>query len=404
MWWAVLTLALLSVGWFRAAPWLFAACAVGAAVAGSLAVVGRRSVYGMVFDVMAVPCAALMAVPWVYRGVERARARRSPSGAHRVWWSAAATLALLLVIVPLLAGADAVFARLVSGLVPRMDGASVWQWVFLFLMGGLGTAGALYLLAGPLRAAMEGDSGVARVISRRFTRPEWGLPVGALIVVFAAFVGTQLAVLFGGDEYVQRTAELTYAEYARGGFWQLSIVSLLTLGVIWIVWQGAAKESAPDRLWLRIALAAVTGLSLVIVVSAVGRMWLYQQAYGFTVLRLVVAVFELWIGFVYLLVAASLARLDRRWPARAALGAGLATLFVLAVLNPERLVAERNIDRWQSGKSLDTAYLSRLSADALPAVDTLPDPQRAQIAGPIRARLEPDPWQGWNLSRSSARR
>ncbi|UFS99938.1 DUF4173 domain-containing protein [Nocardia huaxiensis] len=284
-----------------------------------------------------------------------------------------------------------------------MEVAALWRWVWVFATAGLGTAGALYLLAGPPRVAVDAESGVTRLISRRFTRLEWGLPVGALTLVFAVFVATQLAVLFGGDEYVQRTAELTYAEYARTGFWQLSIVSMLTLGVIWLVWQGAAKRTGAERLWLRIALGLVSALSLVIVASAVSRMWIYQQAYGFTVLRLMVEAFELWIGFVYLLVAASLMRLDRRWPARAALGVGLATLLALAVLNPEKIVAERNIDRWEAGKALDTRYLSRLSADALPAVDRLPERERAQIAGPIRAGLEPDPWQGWNLSRASGR-
>ncbi|GAB4586422.1 DUF4153 domain-containing protein [Nocardia sp. IFM 10818] len=421
LWWTAIALGLLAVGAVRAAEWLFVLCLLGAAVAGSLAVV-RRSVYGLVFDMAAVPVSAVMSVPWLYRGVQRVRGRRV-SSVQRVGWSVAATVGVLLVFVPLLAGADAVFARLVESVVPEFEVDSVVRWVFVGTVAGLGATGALYLLAGPPPAAAgESDSVAGRLVRRRWSRIEWGLPMGALTVVFAVFVGTQLAVLFGGAEYVRRNADLTVAEYARSGFWQLSIVSMLTLAVIAVVQTWAAQEQARDRLWLRVAVAAVSVLTLVIVASALHRMWLYQQSFGFTVLRLLVEVFEVWIGVVYLLVLASLVRLRRQWVPRAAIGAGAATLLVLAVVNPELLIADRNIDRWLAGttvavhpgeaqytgrrettQDLDIDYLGGLSTDALPATDRLPEPQRSAIENAIRHGLDDDTWQGWNRSRSAAR-
>ncbi|MFE3187908.1 DUF4153 domain-containing protein [Nocardia sp. NPDC059240] len=433
--WAVLALGLLGVGVVRDASWLFALCVIGAAVAGSLAVV-PRSVHGLWFDALAVPFAAVMSPPWLYRAVQGTRGRLG-GGSQRVWWSVAVAAALLLIMVPLLSGADAVFAGLVDGLLPHIDVPAVLRWGVVFVIGAAGTAGMLYLLAGPpprhedarVHDATRQDDGRVGDESgyedsaddeaedfyagsdplgwmgiRRFSPVEWGIPVGALCVVFAAFVGTQIAVLFGGDGYVQRTAGLTYAEYARGGFWQLSIVSMLTLAVIGAVLRFAQQSSRGERRWLRIAVALVCGLTLVIVASALHRMWLYQQAYGFTVMRLLVEVFEGWIALVYVLVLASLVRLRRGWVPRAAVGAAAVTLLGLAVLNPEGFVADRNIDRWQSGKNLDTDYLGTLSADVLPAAGRLPAPQRAAIADVIRARLSDDPWQGWNYARATAGR
>ncbi|WP_244961936.1 DUF4153 domain-containing protein [Nocardia otitidiscaviarum] len=399
VWWSALALALLAVGAFRASEWLFILCVLTAGVVASLAVV-RRSAHGVVFEMAAVPLTAMLfAVPWLYHGVTRVRRARM-SSQQRVWWSALVTVALLVVFVPLLAGADAVFATLVDGVLPSMDAAELWRWVLLFLLAALGTAGALYLLAAPPPAA---GTVVRQRVSRRLTRLEWALPVGALTILFAVFVGTQLAVLFGGDDYVQRTADLTYAEYARSGFWQLSAVSVLTLAVITVVQRWAARDTAADRAWLRAALAAVSVLTLVIVASALSRMWTYQQAYGFTVLRLLVEVFELWIAAVYLLVLASLVRLRQGWLPRAAVGAAAATLLALAIMNPERLIADRNIDRWEAGKSLDTDYLNDLSADVLPAADRLPDALRREVVGPIVLRLDDDTWRDWNLSRANAR-
>ncbi|MBF6339378.1 DUF4173 domain-containing protein [Nocardia abscessus] len=396
LWWATVALALLAVGAVRAAGWLFALCVLAACVAGSLAVVGRRSANGILYDTLAVGLEAVAAVPWAYAGAVRARAGK-PTPGLRLGLSVAVTLALLAVFVPLLGSADAMFAALLETVTPDVEMPSMVRWVVLFVVVALGALGAMYVLAGPPPPAAAVAGG------RTLRRTEWALPVGALAILFAAFVATQFVALFGGDDYVQDTSGLTYAEYARTGFWQLSAVTVLTLAVLLIVLRWAAQDTAADRWWLRGLLTAVSLLALVIVASALGRMWTYQQAYGFTVLRLLVEACELWLGLVYVLVLIAVVRLHRAWLPRAVLGTAMATLLVLAVLDPERLIADENIDRWQQGKSLDTEYLLTLSPDILPAIDRLPEPLRADVHARLRADLDEDTWQSWNLSRARAR-
>ena len=94
----------------------------------------------------------------------------------------------------------------------------------------------------------------------------WTVPLGALALLFGAFLGVQTVAMFGGDEYVQRVAGVTYAEYARQGFFQLVMVSLLVLCVI-----AAAVRILPSRATriLRNALlGALCVLTLVILASA----------------------------------------------------------------------------------------------------------------------------------------
>ena len=117
-------------------------------------------------------------------------------------------------------------------------------------------------------------------------------------------------------------------------------------------------------------------LTLGVVISALYRMDLYQDAYGFTVLRLFVDVFEGWLG---LLVVAQVASIVRPrwggWVPRVAMVTGAAALIGLGLLNPAGWVADHNITRYQAGKPLDTAYLTSLGADAVPTiVDRLPAP------------------------------
>jgi hypothetical protein len=184
---------------------------------------------------------------------------------------------------------------------------------------------------------------------------EWAVPVGLLVALFAVFVADQLAALFGGADYVLRTAGLTYAQYARSGFWQLLVVTALTLVVIAVTATRADRSTPAARTWVRCLLGALACLTLVIVASALSRMWSYQQAYGFTVLRLGVQTCEVWLGAVYLLVIAAGVRIRLHWLPRAAVASCLVALLGLAVVNPEGLVARQNVLRWQQTGRIDSA-------------------------------------------------
>jgi hypothetical protein len=302
---------------------------------------------------------------------------------------------LLVVFGSLFAGADAGFARLLVDAVPRVDvGPVLWSLV-VFVVAGLGATGAFYLLVSrPLPR-----SGVARSVLRRV---EWALPVGLLVGLFAVFVGVQVVAMFGGSGYVSRTPGLTYAQYARGGFWQLSAVTVLTLPVIWGAVRLADRDR--DRAWLRGLLGPLAVLTVVIVVSALTRMWSYQQAYGFTVLRLLVETCEVWLGVVYLLVIGAGARMRAGWVPRGAVALAMVALLVLAGLNPEGFIAARNIERWQASGRLDERYLAGLSPDAIEAVLALPEPARGCVLVGIARRLDAaEDWRSWNASRASGR-
>ncbi len=358
--------------------------------------VRRPSARGVLHDAIAIPLASAGAFAWVYAAQRRSQG--SIGARHRrIGASVAATVVLLAVFVPLLAGADATFAAIVTGLMPRMNATALTGWIVAFLLAATATLAALYVLAGP-PAPADGQPGTAK---RVLARLEWALPVGALTVLFALFVAAQLVALFGGDDYVQRTAGLTYADYARGGFWQLAAVTLLTLAVILPVLHRATRDSATDRGWLRVLLCTISGLTLVIIASALGRMWTYQQAYGFTVLRLLVGTCELWLGIVYLLVIVAVLRLETTWLPRTTIATAMAALLMLAVVNPEALVASENIDRWQRGEELDVDYLSGLSADIVPTLDRLPEPIRLDLRHRLAHRSD-DTWNSWNLARMRA--
>jgi len=394
--WATAAVALLAAGFVRASGWLFVFCVIAACVTGSLAVVGRRSAHSLLYDVFAVPIEALRSPLWIRRAVTLRTENRGAR--RRVALSVLASVALLAVFIPLLSGADATFAHLMASMIPDLDAGTSFRWILTFVVAGFGVVGACYLLASPPPIA---DEDMAR--RRLAHRVEWALPLGVLVALFTVFITVQLVVLFGGDEYMRRTDGLTAADYARGGFWQLCVVTVLTLALVGAALRWAPNSTKADRVWQRALLGALSGLSLVLVVSALSRMWTYQQAYGFTVLRLLVEMCEIWLGTVFVMVLLSLVRLRPAWLPRATVGAAAAALLALVMLDPEQFIADRNIDRAEQGKPLDVGYLSGFSADVVPAAERLPEPQRSCVLREVASRLDDDGWTAWNLSRSAAR-
>ena len=118
----------------------------------------------------------------------------------------------------------------------------------------------------------------------------------------------------------------------------------------------------------------MVGLLFFVVTSALQRMYLYQQEFGLTELRLYTTVFIAWISTVLLWFVLTVLRARRDRFAFGALLAGFAAILAINAMNPDALIASTNIDRMEHGKRFDAYYLATLSADALPVlVESLPE-------------------------------
>lgn len=398
--WATLTVALLGVGTLRAAGWLFVLCLLTAATTACLTVSGGRSLRGLLVGLVLPPAAAVRSLPWAARGLARLGQRRGGGSAIRIIATAGVSVGLLVVFGALFASADVAFADLLGRALPEIGPSTYFRVVLLFPLLALGLIGGAFLVAAP-----PDLTGLEAPTTRRVRRWEWAVPLALLDLLFAAFVLVQITVLFGGAAHVLDESGPTFAEYARSGFWQLLLVTALTLLVLGAAARWAPRDMRIDRTLIRVLLGGLALLTLVIVASATYRMHVYQQAYGFTRLRILVTACELWLGLVFTLVLVAGVRLRAAWLPRLVVGSAVVALLGLAGLNPDRFIAERNIDRYEAIERIDVGYLSGLSADAVPALDRLPAQLRDCALAEVAADLAdaPDDWRGWNLARAQAR-
>jgi hypothetical protein len=359
--------ALAAIPAVRAAEWVVVLSLLAAVVLGSLAASGARTWRGVVAGALGwlgqfVPGVAVLAV----RAVPADGARWGPAAR-----GASLAAVLLAVFAPLFLTADAAFAQIVGDAF-AWDGDLVAERVAVFVL--VAALPVALVLTARLRLR---PAAPVRVLGRT----EWLIALAALDALFAGFVALQLTTLFGGDRHVLRTAGLTYAEYAHQGFLQLMAAAALTLAVIAL----ARRDSRP----LTLLLGLLCALTLVVLASALKRLELYEEAFGFTRLRLLAHAGILWLGALFVLIVA----LHRTgWLPRATVAMSAAAALAFALSNPDGRIAAHNLER----HSVDVFYLRELSADAAPA-----------LARGGRARLAdappPDGVLSWNLGRARAR-
>jgi Domain of unknown function (DUF4153) len=303
---------------------------------------------------------------------------------------------LLLLFGGLFVAADTVFQDLVARAVPEP------QQLFMHL---LLVAVFAWVSAGLLREYLVKREPVTAEVRPGFTigPTELAVVLGLLNLLFLAFVIVQVRYLFGGSSVVEARTGLTYAEYARHGFFELVTVAALVLPLLLLADWLRRRTRTRDDVVFRLLAGALIALLFVVMASALQRMRLYQREYGLTELRVYTTGFMLWLAVVLAWAAATVLRGRRELFAVGALVSGFAAIFVMNAINPDALIARTNLDR----PNLDLPYLMNLSDDATPTlVDALPtlSPQlRLQLEEELRSRKPGGAdWRTWNWSRHRA--
>ncbi|MCI0692920.1 DUF4173 domain-containing protein [candidate division KSB1 bacterium] len=314
---------------------------------------------------------------------------------------------LLLIFSILFMAADAVFADMVNLTFRQFfdDFFSHLFWAAFYTWIAGGVIHDLFL------EEKKENHGDTRPSSLSLGIIEVSTMLSLLNVLFLVFVIVQFRYFFGGDALVEVAPNLTYAEYARRGFFELVTISALVLPLLLVLHWLLRKENPKHEHLFRALAGAQILMLFVIMASAVQRMRLYQNEYGLTELRLYTTAFMGWLAIVFIWFAITVLRGRRERFAFGALVAGFFVYIALVGLNPDAFIARVNIDRAKAGQRFDLHYAASLSDDAVPeliaALPDLNEHRRYYIASHLLKRLQSfnrQDWRSWGWTRAKARR
>jgi two-component system sensor histidine kinase BaeS len=312
----------------------------------------------------------------------------------------------------LLAEADPTFEEWRTGaLFALKDLAFLPRLVFWLLLTVvlLGTFG----LAARLRPVACWTPREPKPVASR-TATERCIVLVSVVVLFALFLVLRLSALFG-DPGSRVGSGMTYAEAVHRGFGELTGVVTLTALLILTLDASALREDREGR--VRILSWVLLGECLLLLVSAWLRLLAYEDAYGYSMLRVYVHLYMLLVALGLLLLACEIiGHIDARRVLRRSFVATLFGLALLAYGNVSGWIVERNVERYQRGSALDLDYLVYgAGPDALPTIEHFLPALKAADRVTVNCRLIArytskrivlrghERWFEWNMRRRTAR-
>ncbi|MDD3200119.1 MAG: DUF4173 domain-containing protein [Eubacteriales bacterium] len=184
----------------------------------------------------------------------------------------------------------------------------------------------------------------------------------ALNLIYLIFFLAQAGYFFSafGNSLPQT---MTYAEYARRGFFELCAVSGINLAVIAAVHLIVKRDKVKI---LRGETAVICVFTLALIATAISKMGMYISYYGLTRLRVYTSWFMILLLLLFVIVL--LRQFKSFQGTKIAVISCICLFIVLCYSNVDGLIAKYNIDRYQAGTlgTLDISVFYELSDGAVP--------------------------------------
>jgi hypothetical protein len=289
------------------------------------------------------------------------------------------TLPILLLVGFLLASADTMFDQILAK-VPELfgdiyPGEILFRGVWIIAVSTVIFAyvwGLLFPLERNNRKQEEAawetevEVGAAAKIAPRL-RIDATITVTMLLMmnaVYVLFAIVQFSYFFGGG-IAALPDGATYAEYARRGFAELVVVTIINFTLLMVTLHGVDRSvRSMDRL-LRMLLALLIACTGVMLCSAFIRLTMYEKAYGFSETRLLVHAFMLFMVVLFIIALYKLWN-DKLKLMQPYAVVAIAAYLIINYIQVDVIVAKNNIARYEMTGDIDANYLGSLDFEAAP--------------------------------------
>lgn len=185
-----------------------------------------------------------------------------------------------------------------------------------------------------------------------------------LNLIYIIFFLAQGAYLFSAfSDILPQT--MTYAEYARRGFFELCTVSGINLFVLMLTHLLIKREEKPLR-GLKVQTVFVSIFTILLISTAMSKMSLYIKYYGLTQLRVYASWFMILMLVIFAIVLVRQVKVFNA--SRAVIISFVLCFLILCYGNVDGQITKYNIERYENGtlKMMDERMISSLSDGAIP--------------------------------------
>lgn len=321
---------------------------------------------------------------------------------------------ILIVVLMLLSSADSIFSSELKEVISTLFRLEIFEkqtYINLFFRIIIILMIAVYLIA-LLYNVLEDNFTEKEVGEKKnwtIDRTIGNTILTILNLVYLVFCYIQISVLF------MRTGNMgdfDYASYARQGFFQLMAVSVINLVIILIT--SKRNEINKKLNYTKVMNLCLSMFTLIILFSSFYRMYLYEQEYGYTFLRLMVCVAL--ITEAILIIPTVMYILDMKINLTKTYFVVIIIMYIIVnYMNIDNVIAKRNINRYFEDTSgeyeLDIEYLGTLGIDAAGEIKRLENEENKMIRkqvefylNQVESEVKDINFQNFNINRLMVKR
>ena len=267
---------------------------------------------------------------------------------------------LLLIIMPLLSSADMAFEGLL-----KQFGNDAGKRIFQIIVGIIFAPFVItYGCALRKEIKKETETKEAKTIDNAFIISF----LSALAVVYLLYLFSQLAYFFDAFKGIL-PKEFIPAEYARRGFFEMSVIAGINLIVVFVSLLISRKNENKPSKFVSALCVFISLFTLVLILTAFAKMVLYMDIFGLTVLRVTTSGFMIFL-FVVFLALVFRCFFEKVKVFRIALITATVVLIALGFMNVEQFVANYNVQAYkqQKLKTIDIDMIGDLGLEGVPAL------------------------------------
>ncbi len=283
---------------------------------------------------------------------------------------------VLIVVVPLLLSSDDAFSGMMSSILNRSGNGflTVLKVVFGALLSIFIISYGFSLKYSRLSKVKESKfEGIDNIYIISF--------LSSISLCYLLYLFSQLAYFFSAFKGFLPNGEITYSQYARKGFFEMCVIAVINLGIVFLSIILAKKQSGKVCVGIKISTMFISAFTLIIIATAISKMVLYINAYGMTVLRITTSSFMLFLAVTFMAVILRI-YLSNVNIIKTTVVTACIIVLLLGTVNVNAVCARYNYNAYKSGKldSIDVEAMYNLGDEGVPYLTKLACSKNKEVA------------------------